>query len=67
MSLEELEREVMQLKAVVNCLCAMFDPTELAAAVALQQATPTNDVLKSWVAKSVTPPELVNEVMTRPW
>ena len=67
MSLLELEQEVKQLKALVQSLCAMVDPAELAAARALQEITPTNATLKSWVAESVTPPELANEQETRPW
>jgi len=62
-----LSQDVHNLRAVVKLLMSVVDVEDVAAAVRLQQMSPSNAQLKLWAAASDAPAHLCGQQEERPW
>ncbi len=65
--LAELEREVSQLRSLVETLMKAVDPADVMAVTELQQAAPSNAQLRVWAQASSPPDDLVELQEEKPW
>jgi hypothetical protein len=67
LDMAELEREVAQLKTMVDTLVGLVNISELQACQRAAKITPDNATLKLWVGRSNSHPELASGPEERPW
>ncbi len=65
--LAELEREVSQLRSIVETLMKAVDPADIMAVIELQQAAPSSSQLRVWAKECSPPDDLLELQEERPW
>lgn len=62
-----LQRDVVELRKIVNLLVGLVDPEDVKAALELPTITPPNSVLREYAKASRPPQELLDVQEEKPW